>query len=444
MHTKDFAGRMAPLGPFEAEPRLGVAVSGGADSMALALLAQEWAAARGGAVLALTVDHGLRPEAASEARQVGAWLRARGIAHRILRWQGAKPKTGIQEAARDARYALLTERCRKEGILHLLLAHHREDQAETFLFRLARGSGLHGLAGMAPLSERADLRLLRPLLEVPRAELRGVLDARGQAWIEDPSNEDRAFARVRLRALLPTLAQEGLTAERLQETTGRMAGLRADLEAGTAALLAEQAILYPEGYARLGKKGFLAASPAWAHAALAQLLRVVGGGVHGPRRERLERLAAALGQTRFRSRTLGGCRVLADGEHFLFCREMRKAAAQPILPGTAFHWDGRFAVEVAGAKAGSARAKQASALRLCRLGPKGWAEIAAAAPKLRETRLPAAVRPTLPALWDRQGVVLVPHLGFYRADGGRPAAALLKRLDFRPLQPLAGPAFAVV
>ncbi|MGB1548602.1 MAG: tRNA lysidine(34) synthetase TilS, partial [Alphaproteobacteria bacterium] len=248
---------MAAFGPFEAKPHLAVAVSGGTDSLALTLLAAEWAKARGGVVLALTVDHGLRREAAAEARQVGKWLRAQRIPHRILRWEGKKPKTGIQEAAREARYGLLTERCRKEGILHLLLAHHQEDQAETFLFRMMRGSGIEGLAAMPRLAEREDLRLLRPLLEIPKARLRATLEAAGQDWIEDPSNADRAFARVRLREAFPALAGKGVTAERVHKMTQHLARVRAELDGTTALLLAAGATLYPEGHARLRKEPFL-------------------------------------------------------------------------------------------------------------------------------------------------------------------------------------------
>jgi len=440
MDIVKFTERMNALGPFEACPRLGVAVSGGADSLALVLLADAWARARGGAVLALTVDHSLRAEAAVEARQVGAWLRSRQIVHRVLRWEGQKPKTGIQAAARDARYALLMERCRKEGVLHLLLAHQREDQAETFLFRLGRGSGLDGLAGMASISERTHLRLLRPLLDVPRADLRKTLEAANQPWIEDPSNEDRAFARVRIRAVLPVLDREGVTVQRLVDMTQQLTHARAERDGATAALLAEGAILYPEGYARIAKVAFLAASPECARAALARLLRVVGGGIHAPRRARIARLATALTQGDFRSgRTLGGCRVLVEAESFLLCREMRKEMPQPVLPGACFRWDRRFVVEMAPAKAGSAWAKQAKTWRLQRLGAQGWAEIVAVKPALRQSRIPAAVRPTLPAIWDRRGVFLVPHLGYDRGGGG----TFLKRLDFQPFQPLAGATFAV-
>ncbi|HLU65659.1 MAG TPA: tRNA lysidine(34) synthetase TilS, partial [Kofleriaceae bacterium] len=176
------------LGPFERRPRLAVAVSGGPDSLCLCLLAHGWAKARGGEVSALTVDHGLRPTSADEARQVAAWLGPRGIDHHVLRWTGAKPATAIQEAAREARYRLLGDWCRAAGVLHLLLAHHLDDQAETVAFRRARGSGPEGLAGMPAVRELAGLRLLRPLLGVPKARLVATLEAAGQAWLEDPSN----------------------------------------------------------------------------------------------------------------------------------------------------------------------------------------------------------------------------------------------------------------
>ncbi|WP_158044976.1 tRNA lysidine(34) synthetase TilS [Skermanella pratensis] len=202
----EFPGLMDRLGPFEPRPRVAVGVSGGPDSLALCLLLKAWADRSGGSLLALTVDHGLRHNAAEEAVQVGSWLAARGIAHDVLRWEGSKPASGIQAAARDARQRLLADRCRSEGILHLVLAHHLEDQAETTLLRFAKGSGPDGLAGMSPLRETGAVRILRPLLGMPRARLKAVLEAAGQPWVEDPSNRSAAFARVRLRAMADTLA----------------------------------------------------------------------------------------------------------------------------------------------------------------------------------------------------------------------------------------------
>ena len=143
-----FAHKMAALGHFEARHHIAIAVSGGGDSMALVLLADRWARAQGGRVTALTVDHGLRDGSSREAAQVATWLWGLEIAHTILPWTGPKPKTGIQKAAREARYALMSDWCRGQGVLHLALAHNLEDQAETYLMRLGRGSGGDGLAAM--------------------------------------------------------------------------------------------------------------------------------------------------------------------------------------------------------------------------------------------------------------------------------------------------------
>src|SRR3546814_569603 len=190
---------------------------------------------RDGSVIALIVDHRLRPDSAAEARTVAGWLAGRGIACRILTHEGGPPAGNLQSAARAMRYRLLAGWCAAAQVLHLALAHHREDQAETLLLRLARGSGVDGLAAMAPVVELPDLRLLRPLLDVPRGRLKATLDRLGQPFVEDPSNRNHAFSRVRLRVLSPTLAAEGLDTGRLYATarsTGRARDARGG--AGTA------------------------------------------------------------------------------------------------------------------------------------------------------------------------------------------------------------------
>lgn len=188
-----------------------VAVSGGADSLALALLAAE---AFPGRVTGVTVDHGLRPESAAEAVQVRGWLGLHRVPHATVRWEGEKPSGNLQATARLARYRLLAAWCRANGVPVLLSAHHQDDVAETLLQRLSRGSGLAGLAAM-PALRRLDegVWLARPLLDVPRARLRATLVARGQAWVEDPSNGDDRFDRARARRWLET--QPDLSARRL-------------------------------------------------------------------------------------------------------------------------------------------------------------------------------------------------------------------------------------
>ncbi len=216
-------------------PALVLAVSGGPDSTALMVLAARWAKARnkGPKLIAVTVDHGLRPEAAREAAAVKRLARQLGIEHRTLRWTGKKPKTGLQEAAREARYRLLSGAARKAGAPAILTAHTLDDQAETVLIRLTRGSGLTGLAAMQRVTPLRDgtLQLVRPLLDIPKARLLATLKAAKIPFAEDPSNADPRFTRVRLRGLLPALAGEGLDARRLALLSRRLKRADAALEA---------------------------------------------------------------------------------------------------------------------------------------------------------------------------------------------------------------------
>ena len=222
-------------------------VSGGPDSVAMMVLAREWKKARGPSrpkISVATVDHGLRQGSQDEAQSVGKQARALRLPHAVLQWRGAKPKTGIQDAARDARYALLIAHARKIGADAIAVAHHADDQAETILMRLAAGSGLAGLSGMKAETERDGLVLLRPFLSVPSARLRASLIDRGHAFIDDPSNENSAFARVRWRKARDLLADEGLTRDRLVRLSTRMA--RADAALAHYAVEAERRHRMPD------------------------------------------------------------------------------------------------------------------------------------------------------------------------------------------------------
>ncbi|MDA9446642.1 MULTISPECIES: tRNA lysidine(34) synthetase TilS [Bradyrhizobium] len=213
-------------------PALVLAVSGGPDSVALMWLAARWrrSLARGPHLTVVTIDHGLRREAAREAREVKRLATELGLPHRTLRWRGAKPKTGLPAAAREARYRLLAQAARAVGASHVLTAHTRDDQAETLLMRLLRGSGLAGLSAMASLSERDGIVLARPLLEVPKAQLIATLKRARIGFADDPTNRDTAFTRPRLRALLPLLAAEGGDARTLVRLAARLARANAAVE----------------------------------------------------------------------------------------------------------------------------------------------------------------------------------------------------------------------
>ena len=424
---QEFAHAIERLGPFEKHSRLAVAVSGGADSLALALLAAEWARKRRGRLTALTVDHGLRPEAAAEARRVGRWLRARGIEHRTIAWRGTKPEANIQAAARAARYGLLSGWCARNGVLHLLLAHHADDQAETYLLRLARGSGVDGLAAMAPVHELPSVRVLRPLLDVPRARLEAALRRARQDWIDDPTNRDRDHARVRMRQLLPSLSAEGLTGPRLARTAGRLARARVALETAVADTLAETVMLHPAGFCLLDREKLLAAAPEIALRALARVLRAVSGTAYPPRLESLERLFGGLLLPDAQGRTLAGCRVSSWRGSLLVCREAGAAAGKVPLTGGRAVWDGRFEIEARPEKD-------------IFIGPVG-SVVRDPVLKERLSAFPAAVRPSLPALWDRKGLLAVPPAGYLR-ETSREKPRI--RCEFKPVESLMGAPFAVV
>lgn len=207
-------------------PSLLLAVSGGPDSVALMLLCAEWSSRSSHDIAVATVDHHLRKESRAEAEEVGRWARALGFEHHLLTWQDEKPQTRLQERARQARYALLTDCARRIGASAIVLAHHSDDQVETILFRLTRGSGVAGLAGMASVARCDGIGRVRPLLDFRKDELEAICERAKHPFFRDPSNEDESFARVRLRKLAPILAAQGLTQDALLRLGSRAA--RAD------------------------------------------------------------------------------------------------------------------------------------------------------------------------------------------------------------------------
>jgi tRNA(Ile)-lysidine synthase len=213
-------------------PAIVLAVSGGPDSIALMWLAARWrrTLARGPRLIAVTVDHGLRAEAAREARDVKRLARTLDLPHRTMRWSGAKPATGLPAAARSARYRLLAQAARASGATHILTAHTRDDQAETLLMRLVRGSGIAGLAAMARVTEREGVWLARPFLNVSKSQLIATLTRAKIGFADDPTNRDSHFTRPRIRAVMPVLAAEGGDARNLARLASRLARANAAVE----------------------------------------------------------------------------------------------------------------------------------------------------------------------------------------------------------------------
>lgn len=441
LRDDEFTALMERLGPFERRPHLAVAVSGGRDSLCLALLLHRWVQQRRGRITALTVDHRLRPESAAEAAQVRRWLTAHGITHRTLRWQrdDARPIAGgLQAAAREARYRLLCGACGELGILHLALAHQQDDQAETFLLRLDRSSGPDGLASIAPIADRQGIRLIRPLLSVPRARLAATLQAWGQAWIDDPTNTDDAYTRIRLRRLLPSLAETGVTPERLAGAAGALGHARGAMEDAVAALLAAAVETDPAGFLWLDPGELARRADEVSQRALARCLMAVGGDAYAPRLERLTRLHGRIvGGGLGGGATLAGCRVARHRDRLVICREL--AAVEPPRPlpaGKAMVWDRRFAVMV------SARKRPQGRFQVAALGEDGYRALLAEQPDLRRHPIPPLVRPVLPALWAagkaRKTPLTVPHL-----DYGTRNSQVSVSIDFVPIHALASSRFTV-
>lgn len=315
-----FIDALQTISHFETSPTLAIAVSGGADSMGLLLLAHAWEKQNKGRVVALTVDHGLRKESAAEAKQVGRWCKTRGIDHRIL-----KPKRKIaptQASAREARYDLLTGWCKANHVLHLLTAHHAGDQAETLMFRLGRGSHIEGLASIPAVSTRSGVRLLRPLLAFPKTALEDFLKKQNQPWIEDPTNRTDKYTRNVIRAQLsPKLGEKAAT------LACRIGVVRNRMEHRLAETMARTISLFPEGYAVMSMPEFVQLPPEYGVRALAALIQTVGGGEMPPRTEKLRRLYADLQNGK--TRTLGGCLFrYRPGKRQFMVRRERKAAAE--------------------------------------------------------------------------------------------------------------------
>ena len=347
-------------------PALVLAVSGGPDSTALMVLAARWTQAIHKArknspkLLAVTVDHGLRPEAAREAAAVKRLARSLGIEHRTLRWSGRKPKTGLQEAARMARYALLSQAARQAGAPCILTAHTLDDQAETVLIRLTRGSGLTGLAAMqrvtplvhcsesgpgasgrpAMTGEGTTLSLVRPFLELPKSRLIATLEAAKIPFAEDPSNRDPRFTRVRLRETMPALAAEGLDAPRLALLARRLKRADAALEDETGRTLAALTLLGASGAPPSLDAGGYAALPD--EIGLRLLNRVLLPLADGPiGLAKLEALKEALdaaqkaGTRRFRRSLAGAMVTLTGGKIVLERAPPRRTKALTTPGGTA-------------------------------------------------------------------------------------------------------------
>lgn len=434
----EFSHIMDAFGVFESGPVIAVGVSGGADSLALSLLMHQWACLRGGHVVGLIVDHGLRPNSDSEASWVADQLGRFGINHHVLSWHGDKPVAAVQEKARMARQRLMLDWCRKRGVLHLALGHHANDQVETHLMRLARGGNATGLAAMSLVREHSAARIIRPLLMVGKSRLEATLAEMGEEWVCDPSNENEQFERTRVRNAVRELCAEGGDVSHLADSIREYGNLRRDLEQQGALALASCAALYPAGYARLNARTLQDQGSATGQYALSRLIMAVGGRRYPVNREKLLRAYNELTQQNpARRLTLGGCVLEATDNGYLISREVRNLPV-PLCPDTqgSVYWDNRFLLVPGG------RTKSGARSHIRALGRRGWDRLVQKLPELRGHSVPLSARYALPALTHNDEIIAVSHLtGHYPTD--HPWRAGFEKAMFLPCEPVLGGTFSV-
>lgn len=333
---------------------IAVGVSGGADSLALTLLLNQYCQDHSIQFFALTVDHGLRKKSEQETKQLSDWLSAWDIELHILKWTGHKPIANIQDEARVARYGLMGQWCKDNGISHLFLAHHMQDQAETFLIRLFRGSGVDGLSAMKrssefPTAKKSDKfpKIYRPLLGVCKESLEKYLINLNQKWIEDPSNNDNKFTRVQVRDLLQNNVIKGFDVARLSSTVDRMQRVRSFLEEQTRLALSDYVSYSDFGYASLNLNFQKNLHEEISLRLLSEVLKTIGGRGHPPRHEKLKALLNNFKKPKFSGKTLLGVIMFQVSEGcIIFTREPRGIPIEiNITKLKTYLWDNRFLIE---------------------------------------------------------------------------------------------------
>lgn len=320
IYLKFYQSVVSILGAINSNINIAVAVSGGADSLALCFLFDKLVKEHGGNFCCVTIDHQLRRESSSEAQKVNEILNYHNIKHYILPWIGEKPKANIQENARIARYKLLADFCKQHSIGYLATGHQKNDQAENFIIRLEHGSGIYGLSGIPQMTDLNGVTVIRPLLKFSKEELQGFLVSEGIKWIEDPSNQNEHFARVRIRKVLSQypgfidkIATASINLSRAKEVVEYM--LQNSLN---------DLVNYPQSnIATFSFDKFNQLPQEIKFRMLAKLLQEIGGNLKPARGERIENLIAKIqAGLAFKASTLAGCLIKRKREQIIITREV--------------------------------------------------------------------------------------------------------------------------
>ncbi|WP_281983652.1 tRNA lysidine(34) synthetase TilS [Thalassorhabdomicrobium marinisediminis] len=379
-----FASRSAP-------ERVGVAVSGGGDSMALLHLAWRWARLADVKIEAVTVDHGLRPAAADEAQMVAAYCRTLHVPHTTLKWDGTTATGNLAAAGRNARYRLIGAWAAERAITGVLLGHTVDDIAETFLMRLARKSGVDGLSMMDVNFEREGIRWARPLWQQERADLRDYLRRHEVDWVDDPTNEDDTYDRPKARKALDVLAPLGITRDALKVVAMNMMTARSALD-HYAEVESRRLVRFEGGDVIIKTRSVPPVPQEIERRLLVAALRFVGGGAYAPRSDALLELDIALMQGK--SHTLAGCLVTRDRHETRIAREFNAVKDHEVALGHV--WDNRWQILGTPATKATVRALGAAITQV---------------PDWRETGLPRASLMASPAVFRGDWLISAPVAG---------------------------------
>lgn len=404
---------MAQFASFTLKPKVAVALSGGGDSMALVFFLKEWVEEQEGSLTTLTVDHRLRPESTIEAKQVAGWMKKAGIKHHILADPASSPTSNVQEYARELRYRLMTEWCQKHRVSFLCTGHTYDDQVETFLLRLQRGSGVDGLAAMPASTQRNGIHILRPIMGFRRDELRNYLKSQNLPWLEDPSNE-KDYDRNAVRKLLRVRANADLS-KRFFDTALAMGRARAALEQETNDAFSECADIQPEGYGMLKTKEYNTLPEEIALRLLRNMLSALGGNATTPRFEKLHSLHCSIRDGLLQKpRTLWGCTLVPhENSSIVILREYTRISEHTsLLFDKPVLWDNRFKIVCQ-------NQRSRHHYFLSPLSPKDWRALKKEQPALKNPFRPQAILHTLPVLkaLSPEGIETIlgiPHINWYR------------------------------
>ncbi|MCY4293094.1 MAG: tRNA lysidine(34) synthetase TilS [Roseovarius sp.] len=369
--------------------KVGVAVSGGSDSLALLVLMIRWAAPHGVKVRAVTVNHNIRPEAVQEAEHVEATCRGMRCPHDTIQWGGPLGAGNLLNQAREARYALIADWAASRKIHDVALGHTLNDQAETFLMRLAREAGVDGLSSMSGRWERNGCTFHRPLLKVARGELRRLLVDHGIVWCDDPGNDNVAFERTRARRVLEALEPLGITAGNLAAVSDKIDDVRRHLYAEVLDASIRM-VKFEMGDAVVNMDDYRTLNREVARRLLQNILKWIGGGEHAPRGRAVEAMLNAIENGV--SMTLGGCYAMVDSNGVRFTREARAVSGKSSAPGEI--WDGRWKVE--GPWPDGAKVEMLGKTGLLECGERG------------ESGMPEASLLSSPAIWCKGELVAAP------------------------------------